>query len=319
MLHRLLAFLGLAAARIDGWLRPPLRRVGIHVSGVWLVVALLLLGAAVPTYFEAVRVSPQGVGIDQITNRSLSALTSWVRLEGRVATVRDERSATAGNSVTSVLIDDQHRGIMLSSTMPVEGRKVITGQAANSPRAGDTLRSWAPPGLLDGVEVSPNGLVIVDDVPPAPSTTPWWIIYAAVIVAAALVIGLAVGYPVFGIDRPRTQGLRPLSGGQTVPVGLDAELRRSGRKTELGIGRARIGSGRQPGELLLAIPQAVDAPAHDVRIRRDMWTSVSIGRLYSVRGGVPAFQVRSFALHGIVSFASVAERDRAAGVLAEGV
>ena len=315
MIHRVLALLGYLAASVDALLRPLLARFGIRISGVWLVALLLLLAAAVPTYFEAIRVSPQGVSIDQITDRSLSALTSWVRLDGRVVTVRDARSTTAGNSVTSVLIDAQGNGIMLNSKEPVDGRKNITGQAANSPGAGDILRGMAPPGLLDGVDVSPNGLVLVDDVPPPESTTPWWLIYALLILAAALIGGLLIGYPVFGPERPRSR--QPLASGKTVRVGVDAELRRSGRTTTLGIGEARIGRGETPGELLLAIPEAVAAPAHEVPIRRDMWTSVTIGSLHTVGRAVPAFQVRSFALHGIVSFASSAERDQAAAVLNE--
>jgi len=216
MIHRVLALLGYLAARVDALLRPLLARFGIRISGVWLVALLLLLAAAVPTYFEAIRVSPQGVSIDQITDRSLSALTSWVRLDGRVVTVRDARGTTAGNSVTSVLIDAQGNGIMLNSKEPVDGRKNITGQAANSPGAGDILRGMAPPGLLDGVDVSPNGLVLVDDVPPPESTTPWWLIYALLILAAALIGGLLIGYPVFGPERPRSR--QPLASGKTVRV-----------------------------------------------------------------------------------------------------
>lgn len=312
MFYRLLAVLGFVAARLGSWLKAPLARLGIHFSGVWLVVLLLLIAAAIPTYLEASRVSPQGVSIDQITQRSLSALTSWVRLEGRVVTLEDNRSAQAQYGVTSVLIDGG-KAIMLSSSEPVENREDITGQAANAPGAGDRLRSLAPPGLLDGVEVSPNGLVLVDDVPPPPSTTPWWLVYADLIVAAALVVGVVVGYPVFGETRPRSAA--PLSGAESVPVGVSAELRRSGRTTSLPIGGASLGAGAAPASLLLHIPDSVDAPAHEVPIHRDMWTSVRTGSEYTASGSVPALEVRSFALHGIVSFASAADRDRAAAVL----
>jgi hypothetical protein len=315
MLHRLLALLGFVAIRIDGWLRAPLARLGIRISGIWLIALVLLVAAAIPTYLEATRRSPQGVDIDQITQRSLSALTSWVRLEGRVVTLDDNRQAQAQYGVTSVLIDGD-KAIMLSSSQPVEDREEITGQAANAPGAGDRVRSLAPPGLLDGIQVSPNGLVLVDDVPPPPSTTPWWAVYTALIVAGLLVIGLLVGYPVFGASR-RSSRAPVLDSGERVPVGVSAELRRSGRTTSLPIGGAQLDRGERPGELVVHIPEAVDAPAHEVPIRPDMWTSVSTGSLYTVSAAVPAFQVRSFALHGIVSFSSALDRDRAAAVLTE--
>jgi hypothetical protein len=315
MIHRLLALLGFVATRIDGWLRAPLARLGIRISGIWLIALVLLVAAAIPTYFEATRRSPQGVGIDQITQRSLSALTSWVRLDGRVVTLDDNRTAQAQYGVTSVLIEGD-KAIMLSSSQPVEDRDEITGQAANAPGAGDRIRSLAPPGLLDGIQVSPNGLVLVDDVPPPPSTTPWWAVYTALIVAGLLVIGLLVGYPVFGASR-RSSRSRALGSGERVPVGVSAELRRSGRTTSLPIGGAQLDRGERPGELVVHIPEAVDAPAHEVPIHGDMWTSVTTGSLYTVSSAVPAFQVRSFALHGIVSFSSALDRDRAAAVLTD--
>jgi hypothetical protein len=312
MIHRFLALLGFATAQINARLRGPLARLGVHVGGVWLMVVLLLIVAAVPTYLEASKVSPQGVSIDQITQRSLSALTSWVRLEGRVVTLSDNRSSQAQYGVTSVLIRDG-KAIMLSSSQPVENRNDITGQAANAPGAGDRIRSLAPPGLLDGIDVSPNGLVLVDDVPPPPSTTPWWLVYADLAIAAGLVVGSAVGYPVFGaIGRRRRP---PLASGEQVPVGVAAELRRSGRTATLPLGAASVGRGETAATLLLKIPDSIDAPAHDVSIHRDMWTSARAGSQHTVGASAPALEVRSFALHGVVTFASADDRDRAAAVL----
>jgi hypothetical protein len=314
MIHRFLALLGFAATRINAWLRAPLARLGLQLAGVWLVVLVLLIAAAIPSYFEAAKVSPQGVSIDQITQRSLSALTSWVRLEGKVVTLNDNRSAQAQYGVTSVLIRDG-KAIMLSSSQPVEQRDDITGQAVNAPGSGDRIRSLASPGLLDGIGVSPNGLVLVDDVPPPPSTTPWWLIYADLALAAGLVIGTVVGYPVFGAARPRR--VAPLRATEELPVGVVAELRRSGRTTSLPLGGASLGRGDTPATLLLKIPAAIEAAAHDVNIHRDMWTFARAGTEYTVGGSVPALEVRSFALHGIVSFASADDRDRAAAVLDE--
>lgn len=314
MLHRLLALLGYLAARVDALTSPLLRGLRLRISGVWLLVALLLIGAAVPTFIEAARRSPQGVTIDQITNRSLSALTSWVRLEGEVVTLRDDRATSAGYAVTSVLIADG-KAIALHSSVPVDGRPSITGQAANSPRIGQQISELAPPGLLDGIEVSPNGLLLVDDVPPPESATPWWLVYLASAVAAALIVGRVVGYPVFGATPPRRA--EALRAGESLPVGVEGELRRTGRTSAVPFGAARVSAGDERGELRLQIAPTERVPAHEVRLRRDMWTSLTPGRLYTVGEAMPALQVRSFALHGTISFGSVADRDRSAALLDE--
>jgi hypothetical protein len=315
MLHRLLALLGYLAARVDALTSPLLRALRLRISGVWLLVALLLVGAAVPSFMEAARRSPQGVTIDQITNRGLSALTSWVRLEGEVVTLRDDRATSAGYAVTSVLIADG-KAIALHSSAPVERRSSITGQAANSPGIGQQIRELAPPGLLDGIEVSPNGLVLVDDVPPPESATPWWLVYLGLVVAAGLVVGRLVGYPVFGATSQRPAGA--LRAGESVPVGVEGELRRTGRASAVPFGAARVSAGDQRGELRLQIAPTEHVPEHELRLRRDMWTSFTPGRLYTIGEAMPALRVRSFALHGTISFGSVSDRDRSAALLDEG-
>ena len=310
MLHRALAILGFASMRLDGALRPLTRRLGPEVSASWLVVALLLAAAAVPTYAEAARVSPQGASIEQVSSGSLSAAVNWVRLDGRVVTLRDDRARVAGYAVTSVLINSG-QAIMLSSSQPVAGRPSITGRAMLAPGSGDLVRSLAPPGLLDGVRVSPAGFVQVDDVQPPASTINWLPVWLALLVALALAIGAMAGYPIFAELR-RQRAARALRAGESVAVGVQVELRRSGVVTRVEQGQARLE--RDPGgdhALALRLPGS----AAGVAVRRDMWTAVQVGTLSTVQGWMPALQVRSFALYGTITFNRGEDRDRAAAIL----
>lgn len=310
MLHRLLAVLGFASTRLDALLRPLTRRGSYEISATWLIVVLLLVAAAIPTYAEASRAGPQAVGIDQVSNGSLPGLVSWVRLKGRVVTLRDDRATVAGYAVTSVLISSG-QAIMLSSTQPVAARTSITGQAALATGSGHVVESLAPPGLLDGISVSPAGLIQVDDVSPPESAMNWLPVWLALIAALCLAVGWKAGYPVFA-DLRRRRGARALRSGESVPVGVEAELRRSGRTTALGRGQGRLErDASSDHQLALRLPGA----ANVVAIRHDMWTAVHVGTLYTVCGAIPALQVRSFALHGAITFERSADRDRAAAVL----
>jgi len=310
VLHRGLALLGFASTRLDSATRPVTRRLGPEVSASWLVVGLLLVAAAVPTYAEASRVSPQGASIEQVSNGSLSAAVNWVRLDGRVVTLRDERARVAGYAVTSVLISSG-QAIMLSSSQPVAGRTSITGRAMLAPGSGDLVRSLAPPGLLDGVHVSPAGFVQVDEVALPASTINWLPVWLALIVALALAVGAKTGYPVFAELR-RRRAARALRSGESVAVGVEVELRRSGVITTVARGRARLEHDPQGDrQLVLRLPGA----AADVAVSRDMWTAVHVGTLSTVRGSVPALQVRSFALYGSITFSRGEDRDRAAAVV----
>lgn len=310
MLHRVLAVLGFASARVDVALRPLTRRLGDELSATWLVVVLLLIGAAIPTYAEASRVGPQTVSVDQIANGSLSGLVSWVRIRGRVVTLRDERATVAGYAVTSVLISSG-QAIMLSSSQPIAGRTSITGQATLAAGSGHLIQSLAPPGVLDGVRVSPSGLVQVDDVSQPESTVNWVPVWLALIAALCLAIGWKTGYPVFA-DLHRRRGARSLRSGESVPVGVEVELRRSGRITALDQGQARLE--RDPHsdhQLALWLPGAESG----VALRHDMWTAVHVGTLYTIARAIPALQVRSFAMYGSITFNRSDDRDRAAAVL----
>jgi len=310
VLHRGLALLGFASTRLDSATRLVTRRLGPEVSASWLVVGLLLVAAAVPTYAEASRVSPQGASIEQVSNGSLSAAVNWVRLDGRVLTLRDDRARVAGYAVTSVLISSG-QAIMLSSSQPVAGRTSITGRAMLAPGSGDLVSSLAPPGLLDGVRVSPAGFVQVDDVQPAASTINWLPVWLALLVALALAIGAIAGYPTFAELR-RRRSARALRPGESVAVGVEVELRRSGMLTRVAQGQARLErDARGDHALALLLPGA----AAGVAVRRDMWTAVQVGTLSTVQGWVPALQVRSFVLYGTITFSRAEDRDRAAAIL----
>ncbi len=314
MLHRFLALLGFAAARIDEWLRPVMTRIGLHASGVWAVVLLLLVAAAVPAFGEASRVSPQEVRVPELES-GLSALVTSVRVRGRVVTLRDDRTSQAGYAVTSVLLDGEGHALLLGSRRPIEDRRSVTGAPERVPGSGDVVRRLAPAGLLDGVRVAENVQVLVDDVPFPESTMNWLPVWLCVILCAGLLIGRRVGYPVFAAAR-RTPSVTPLRDGEWLPVRVHGELKRTGRVLTIAPEHARLGRSPQ-GRVELLLETDADGRRETFAIRRDMWSSVTRGTLSWARGSRPALQVRSFVLHGTIELGSGEARDRASAVLDE--
>jgi hypothetical protein len=286
-----------------------IRRV-VGFGGVWLVVVLLLVAAAIPASIEASERQPIGQRVDDLRD-GVSSLSGWVRMSGQITTLTSPDAVAAGQDVRSILVEESGDAILLTSNRELDDLAEITGQVSNSANAGNTARRIGGPRFPEGeIEVIDHYVITVDDpIVPAERQT-WAPVWVALGVAGVLVVGLWAGYPLVWLRRnaPLPDGARPLDIGESI------EVRPIEPEEETGTGlRAKWGRlERVPRErdtdpyFILHDPEE----ARPVQFRRHRWSRATPGRLWTVRDGMPVVHLHDWGLEVVLGLRSEADRDR---------
>jgi hypothetical protein len=286
-----------------------IRRV-IGFGGVWLVVVVLLLAAAIPASIEASERQPLGQRVDDLRD-GVSALSGWVRMTGEITTLTSPEAVAGGQQVQSLLVEPSGDAILLIANRELDNLTEITGHVSSSANAAATARSIGGPRFPAGdLEVIDRYVITVDDpIVPADGQT-WAPVWAALGVAALLVIGLRVGYPVIRLrrDAPTPPGARPLAVGETMEVRpLEPQLETGAALAAPWGSLERVPRHRDTDPYFILRTPGQERP---VEFRRHRWSRATPGTLWTIRERVPVVHLHDWGIETVLALHSEADRDR---------
>lgn len=305
----ILAAIPYLAGRVDRAVRAVLHGFG----GVPLVVVLLLLAAAVPLLVEGARTQPIGQSVDSLRD-GVSALSGWVRMEGRVVTLSPPENVAAGQQVHSLLIEPGGDAIVLLSDRSLEGETQITGRVSNSANAGRTARRIGGPRLPgQELDIVDQYVISVDRQIVPPPDRGWAPVWIPLGLAVLLAAGHRIGYPV--VRRSRAGGSRapaqPIAEGEGLHVRLLEPERQAGLRLEAPAGRltrpAHPG-GRAEVDPFLVVE--IEGRPRPLRFMRHRWASASPGTAWTVLDHAVIAEIRDWGLEATLAFDSESDRDR---------
>ncbi len=236
------------------WLAHTARRIlGGSGRRVSVLIGVLLLVSAIPTFAIGVSQRPTDLTFEDVRVQRIPANTTWVRLEGDL-----RASDTTNGTIYKLYADgDDAHAILVSALVPLEvGRQVMTGHLALGAQGAGTI------GFLDA------------DVPAVPrQNEPFWLILLPAVIAIVIFIGTRLGYPV--VRRDRRHIVRAAGG--DVEDAIDAHW--SGR-----IGRDQVPNDRPIPCLIRTVAVAGLPEMADLRISSETreWT-VRVRRATPVR------------------------------------
>jgi len=286
-----------------------IRRV-IRFGGVWVVVSVLLLAAAIPASIEASERQPLGQRVDDLRD-GFSALSGWVRMTGEITTLTSPTAVAGGQQVQSLLVEPSGDAILLLANRELDELTEITGQVSNSANAADTARRVGGPRFPVGdLEVIDRYVITVDDpIVPADRQT-WAPVWVALGVAAVLVVGRRVGYPVVRLrpDAPPPAGPRPLAVGEPMDVRPLEPQEETGPSLAAPWGRLeRVPRHRHTDPYFeLRIP----GQERPIQFRRHRWSRATPGTLWTIRERVPVVHLHDWGIEVVLALRSEADRDR---------
>lgn len=308
-----LALLGYVTHGLNAALRAPFGGSRSSVPAVWLMIGALLVAGSIPLWTEASRRQPQHVSVDDIRD-GLSALTSWVRVEGRITTLSPPSEIEARRQVISMLVEPGGDAILLRSDVPIEEYSSVTGELGHTNNASRTVTLRAGEQALAGVDLIQNRFVLVDDeIVPAREVN-WLPAWLALGAAGLLIIGMRAGYPIFlRAASSREQGA-PLPVGEPLTARIVDDREQSGARLVADeVVLVSVSSADEPGARGLTVQRA--GTSRRLTVYADRWISAHRGTLLTLSGASPALLIQSWGVNAMLVFRSARDRDRAAGVL----
>jgi hypothetical protein len=317
MIGRLLAACGWLAWQIERrFAASPLRRLGARRVVAGLAVVLVALGF-VPIAAAVLQDQPQDIVVEDVTAGRVTDPAGWVRLRGQVVPLAD--SPTGQDGDWGILVDavDTLRAIVVRAPQPLTMEETfVTGHLASAlvvveeELPIEATVFGTPPRIVS------DQIVELDAVPLAPRTVLWPLVLLPWALASVIGLGAMAGYPVFRRTREVDVLARPMAPGERVPAAVAGRIGAfSYALGEPAGALVLVGQGPRGGILTVQLlPQNGPAPA-PVRIGGG-WTSGRIGYVYTIDEVVPALAVRAEAADAVLLFARVAERDRAAAMVA---
>lgn len=308
-----LALLGFVAHWLDAALRIPFGGRQSAVPALWLLIGVLLLVALVPLSIEASVRQPQRLSVDDIRD-GVSALTSWVRLSGRIQTISPPEEIEARRPVISMLVEPSGDAILLRSDRPITEYRTVTGELATTNQASRTVTVLAGEEALEGVDLIQHRMIFVDDQIVPENDVNWTLIWLALVAAGLLVIGVRAGYPVFVRISPAKNLRDRLIVGEPLSARIVDDRDQKGvRLLADRVTLVRASSPDEPGTDGLTIQRT--GTSRRLTVYADRWLSATPGELLTLAAAIPALTVQSWGVNVLLAFANVRDRDRAAGVL----
>lgn len=321
MIGRFLAACGWLSWQLERRLATtPLRRLGVRRVVGTLALVLVVAGIA-PVVAATLQAQPQDATVDDVRNGLIINPDGWVRLRGRVEPLTESPTGESGQ--WGLLVDsvDQLRAIALRAERPIEAEAstAVTGHLAGATVEVteelpiDATVAGTPPRVV-------NNLIIELDAEPLPERgVVWPLVLVPWALAGALGIGLSVGYPVFRPTREVDVLARPMAPGERIPAAVAGRIgERSYAMHEPANALLLCRRGAYGGGILIVQVMGNGGPAPPpIQVGGGTgWTSGRTGYIHTVNETLPALMVRAERVEATILFARVAERDRAAALVA---
>lgn len=311
---------------ICGWLAMKVRRPftgplsSLRQWAPYVVAGLLLVLAAVPIVAPMFQAQPQDVTIQQILDGGVTEPSQWVRLQGRVVPLTEAPADQPGRYGLFVDAADTLQAIVVRSGGQITRvpSTAITGHLAGAVVAVEedlpleATVFGAPPAIV------PNLVVQLDESALPERVVLWPLSILPLLLAAVLVIGAAVGYPVFRRTSEVDVVSTPLAPGERVPAAFAGRLGSMVRElADPGAALIVVRPG-PTGNVLTAqpLPDEEGRPAPPPVPIGGGWSRGRIGWVYTVSEAVPALRLRAESIDATLLFAKTGERDRVAGLIA---
>ncbi|MDQ2935123.1 MAG: hypothetical protein M3R49_09155 [Chloroflexota bacterium] len=279
----------------------------------WIVVGLLIAAATIPIVASVNGVHPQEVTVGEILAGRVSQPDGWVRVPGTIESLHGIPSQIEGSfyllhdakdpSLSIVLRSDtrlQRLPEVPTGHLEIAGVQVPGYASATDPAAGSQRR------------VIPGQLLAIDAIPAPPASIAWPLVLLPLLLAGILFVGNRFGYPLYEETREIDVLATPLAPGERLPVvvaGRVGEHRLPLRDPVEGLLLVSAGS-RGPE---LAVQLLLGAGRHVAPVAVGDWTAGTVGYVHTMREHVAAIALQAEQIDAILMFASIAERDRAAG------
>jgi hypothetical protein len=310
---------------ICGWLAMKVRRPftgplsSLRRWAPYVVAGLLLILAAAPIVAPMFQAQPQDVTIQQILDGGVTESSRWVRLQGRVVPLTEAPADEPGSYGLFVDAADTLQAIVVRSGGQITraASTAITGHLAGAIVAVEedlpleATVFGAPPAII------PNLVVQLDEAALPERIVLWPLSILPLLLAAVLVVGAAVGYPVFRPTSEVDVVSSPLAPGERVPAAFAGRLGPMVRDlADPGAALIVVRPGPS-GNVLTAQPLSDDErPAPPPVPIGGGWSRGRIGWVYTVSEAVPALRLRAESIDATLLFAKTGERDRVAGLIA---
>ncbi len=292
-------------------------RVGGFVAPGLAVV--LLVAAAAPIVIPLLDAQPEDAAVQQIFDGTVTHPEGWVRLRGRVTSLRESPTGEPGTFGLLIDADRRLRAVVVQATGPLEAEAGTTLSGTLMEQSAvvseelpiEATEAGTPP------RVVPDRIVVLDEPPKPERVILWPLAIVPALVAVSLLIGSRIGYPVFRPSLEIDVLARPLATGERVPTAYGGRV--GDNHAELGEpGAALLLLRRGPRGLLLSVqPLAEDGgPAPRPVLVGGSWSTGRTGWVHTVAETVAALHVRTELVDAIFLFARSAERDRVAAMVA---
>lgn len=279
----------------------------------WIVVGLLVAASTIPIFASFGGSHPQDVNVSEILAGKVSRPDGWVRVPGTIEPLPDIPSELEG---TFYLLHDA-KDPSLSMVLRADSRlerfpDVPTGHLEIAAVQVPGYASATDPAAGGQQRVIPDRLLALDTTLAPRASIAWPLVLLPLLLAAILFVGNRFGYPLYEETREVDVLARPLAPGERLPVVV------AGRVGEHRVplhdpaeGLLLVSAGARGPEL--AVQLLLGAGRHSAPVPVGDWTTGTVGYVHTLREHVAALALQAEQIDAILMFASIAERDRAAG------
>ncbi|MDQ2940795.1 MAG: hypothetical protein M3R05_01245 [Chloroflexota bacterium] len=279
----------------------------------WIVVGLLVAAATIPIFASFRGSHPQEVTVGEILAGKASRPDGWVRVPGTIESLLGIPSDVEGTMYLLHDAKDPSLSIVLRSGTRLQRLpEAPTGHLEVAAIQIPGYASATDPAAGSQRRVIPGQLLALDATPAPRASIAWPLVLLPLVVGAILFVGNHFGYPLYEETREIDVLATPLAPGERLPVvvaGRVGEHRSPLHDPVEGLLLVSAGS-RGPE---LAVQLLLGGGRHVAPEAVGEWTAGTVGYVHTMREHVAAIALQAEQIDAILMFASIAERDRAAG------
>ncbi len=279
----------------------------------WIVVGLLAAASLIPIFASFGGSHPQEVSVSDILAGKATRSDGWVRVPGTIEPLPGIASEIEGSfyllhdakdpSLSIVLRTDtrlQRFPAVPTGHLEIVGVQVPGYASATDPAAGRKPR------------VLPDQLLALDATPAPQAGIVWPLVLLALLLAGILFVGNRVGYPLYEETREVDILAKPLAPGERLPVVIGGKVGEHRVPLHDPVeGLLLVSAGTRGPEL--AVQLLLGAGRFAAPVAVGGWTAGTVGYVHTLRENVAAIALQAEQIDAILMFATIAERDRAAG------
>jgi hypothetical protein len=309
---RILLIFGFLASIVERGLRfIPGRFLRGHRT--WIVVGLLVVAAMIPIVASFGGSHPQEVNVSEILAGKVSRPDGWVRVPGTIEPLPGIPSEIEGSFYLLHDANDPSLGMVLRADTQLQRLPdVPTGHLEIAAVRVPGYASATDPAAGKKPRVIPDQWLALDTTPAPRASIAWTLVLLPLLLAGILFVGNRFGYPLYEETREVDVLAKPLAPGERLPVVI------AGRVGEHRVplddpveGLLLVSAGARGPEL--AVQLLLGAGLHAAPVAVGEWTAGTVGYVHTLRENVAAIALQAEQIDAILMFATIAERDRAAG------